>query len=254
MGNRGKKVTKHSSTADGALITPQIKSVLKEDFDWSTLLLTDMATYGSSTFQGGEESAYGGMGSSFSDKAIRLNFIRKVYSILTVQLIVTMGFIGFFFIPTVAKFSQENPALLWVALAFSIIMMLALVCVPSIRRKSPHSLIFLGLFTLCEGWLIGAICSTYEVTEVLIAVGMTAGVVFALTLFAMQTRTTRLVFAIIGAIIFSLYIVFDTQMMMGGNHKYSLDPEEYVFAALNLYLDIINLFLYILQIVGASRD
>ena len=29
----------------------------------------------------------------------------------------------------------------------------------------------------------------------------------------------RLVFAIIGAIIFSLYIVFDTQMMMGGNHK-----------------------------------
>ena len=34
----------------------------------------------------------------------------------------------------------------------------------------------------------GAICSTYEVTEVLIAVGMTAGVVFALTLFAMQTK------------------------------------------------------------------
>ena len=28
--------------------------------------------------QGGEESGYGGMGSSFSDKAIRLNFIRKV--------------------------------------------------------------------------------------------------------------------------------------------------------------------------------
>ena len=89
----------------------------------------------------------------------------------------------------------------------------------------------------------------------------------------LQNRNVRLVFAIIGAIIFSLYIVFDTQMMMGGNHKvniwfqllrknsyhltttqYSLDPEEYVFAALNLYLDIINLFLYILQIIGASRD
>jgi FtsH-binding integral membrane protein len=36
--------------------------------------------------------------------------------------------------------------------------------------------------------------------------------------------------------------------------QYSLDPEEYVFASLNLYLDIINLFLYILQIVGASRN
>ena len=34
----------------------------------------------------------------------------------------------------------------------------------------------------------GAICSTYEVSEVLIAVGMTALVVFALTMFAMQTK------------------------------------------------------------------
>ena len=58
----------------------------------------------------------------------------------------------------------------------------------------------------------------------------------------------------IGALIFSLYIVFDTQLMMGGKHKYALDPEEYIFAALNLYLDIINLFLYILMIVGAVRD
>ena len=56
-----------------------------------------------------------------------------------------------------------------------------------------------------------------------------------------------------GALIFSLYIVYDTQLMMGGKHKYSLSPEEYVFASLNLYLDIINLFMYILMIIGAGR-
>jgi len=50
------------------------------------------------------------------------------------------------------------------------------------------------------------------------------------------------------------YLVFDTQMMMGGKHKYALSPEEYIFAALNLYLDIINLFLFILSIIGLSRD
>jgi FtsH-binding integral membrane protein len=42
--------------------------------------------------------------------------------------------------------------------------------------------------------------------------------------------------------------------MMGGNHKYSISPEEYVFAALNLYLDIVQIFMYILTIIGASRD
>jgi FtsH-binding integral membrane protein len=58
----------------------------------------------------------------------------------------------------------------------------------------------------------------------------------------------------LGAIIFSLFIVYDTQLMLGGKHKCAIDPEEYVFAALNLYLDIINLFMYILLIVGASRS
>ncbi len=42
--------------------------------------------------------------------------------------------------------------------------------------------------------------------------------------------------------------------MMGGKHKYAIDPEEYIFGALNLYLDIINLFLFILRIIGASRN
>ena len=41
--------------------------------------------------------------------------------------------------------------------------------------------------------------------------------------------------------------------MLGGNHKYSLSPEEYIFAALNLYLDIINLFLYLLSIFGGGK-
>ena len=58
----------------------------------------------------------------------------------------------------------------------------------------------------------------------------------------------------IGAFVFFLYLIYDTQMMMGGKHKYALDPEEYIFAALNIYLDVINLFMYILMIVVCSRS
>jgi len=57
-----------------------------------------------------------------------------------------------------------------------------------------------------------------------------------------------------GALIFSLYIIYDTQMMMGGKHKYSLSPEEYIFAALNIYLDVVQLFMYILMLVGIGRS
>ena len=68
-----------------------------------------------------------------------------------------------------------------------------------------------------------------------------------------QSKWAVIGYGTAGAFIFSMYIVYDTQLMMGGTHKYSISPEEYIFAALNIYLDIINLFLYILMIVGASR-
>lgn len=116
------------------------------------------------------------------------------------------------------------------------------------------------------------------------AVGLTAGVCLALTIFAFQTKwdftvlggalfaagfillifgivaifvrsqTMTILYASIGAIIFSLYLVYDTQLMMGGKHKYSISPEEYIFAALNLYLDIVQIFVYILTIIGAVKN
>lgn len=120
--------------------------------------------------------------------------------------------------------------------------------------------------------------------QVLMAVGLCAAVCFGLTMFAFQTkwdftilggglfvaliilvifgivaifipsRVVTLVYASLGALLFSVYLVYDTQLMMGGKHKYSISPEEYIFAALNLYLDIVNIFLFILTIIGASRD
>lgn len=128
------------------------------------------------------------------------------------------------------------------------------------------------------------LCSVYEKDEVLMAVGITAVVVLAITIFAFQTkydftmmggflfvaliilicfgflmiffhsRVLSIVYASLGALIFAMYLVYDTQIMMGGGKMYSISPEEYIFAALNLYLDIVNLFLYILQLISAARD
>ena len=48
-------------------------------------------------------------------------------------------------------------------------------------------------------------------------------------------------------VITSIYIIFDTWLIM---EKVSLD--DYIIAALMLYIDIINLFLYLLAIFGAA--
>ena len=48
-------------------------------------------------------------------------------------------------------------------------------------------------------------------------------------------------------------LVFDTQMLMGGK-KYELSPEEHIYAALNIYLDIVQLFLILLCLLGGGGD
>lgn len=59
----------------------------------------------------------------------------------------------------------------------------------------------------------------------------------------------QLIYACLGALLFSIYLIYDTQLILGkGQYSYSLD--DAYLAAIQLYLDIINLFLNILRIVG----
>lgn len=231
-------------------------------------------------------------GFGFSDKSIRRGFIRKVYSILMLQLLITAGIISFFFFNKSAKeYAQNNLWLFILAFVVVFVTMIALACCGEVRRKAPMNFILLTVFTLAEGFLLAVVTSRYKADSVLMAVGITAALCLGLTLFAFQTKwdftlcggflfiavlllmifgfvisilamtsalanfkILNLVYASCGALLFSIYLIYDTQLMMGGSHKYSISPEEYIFAALNLYLDIVNIFIYILTIIGAARD
>jgi FtsH-binding integral membrane protein len=129
--------------------------------------------------------------------------------------------------------------------------------------------------------MIGVISSFYNTLSVGLALIITMSIVIGLTFFACQTKfdftgigpylccaliallvfgimnailcanscqILNTIYSLIGALIFSMYIVYDTQMICGGNHKYQFNPDDYIFAALSLYIDIINLFLYILSL------
>eukprot|EP01135_Chromosphaera_perkinsii_P007748 Nk52_evm37s967 gene=Nk52_evmTU37s967 len=216
----------------------------------------------------------------FNERSVRLGFIRKVYGILSLQLFVTFGIsLVFVLNESVKNYVQRAPGLMFLAMIATFVCLIVLACAGDIRKKSPHNMIFLGIFTFCEGYLIGTVTTFYSVNEVVTALAMTAICVLGVTLFACQTKidftlcggflfctllvfilagffmmffpshTGNLIYSIIGALIFVFYLLYDTQLMMGGDHAVSISPEEHVFAALNLYLDIINLFLYLLRIL-----
>lgn len=53
----------------------------------------------------------------------------------------------------------------------------------------------------------------------------------------------------LGVICFGIYLVIDTQMIIGGR-RLEISMDDYVVGALILYIDIIQIFLYILQMLS----
>ena len=221
----------------------------------------------------------------FATTSIRHAFVRKVFGLVSLQLLLTILVVSFIkFYPPVNKFLSANDWLIWVIMGATFILMLVLGCSESVARSHPLNLILLLAFTLMESVLIGFISLAYKTDTLFIAALITALVVFGLTMFSLQTKIDftgagtylcvlvfilmgfgivslvvrshfmSIMYAAMGAGLFSMYLVFDTQLMLGGKHKYAISPEDYVLASLNLYVDVVNLFLMVLNLVRASED
>lgn len=78
--------------------------------------------------------------------------------------------------------------MVWIAFGVLLVTMIAMACCESVRRKSPMNFIFLFIFTIAQSFVLGVVSSTYASSEVFLAVGITAAVCLALTIFAFQTK------------------------------------------------------------------
>ncbi|NWR26807.1 LFG4 protein, partial [Tachuris rubrigastra] len=204
---------------------------------------------------------------------IRMAFLRKVYSILSIQvLLTTVTSAIFLYSAGVQAFVQERPVLLLISGFGSLAIIVALTLY---RHQHPVNLYLLfGFCSLIDRLLFLFIVSFYDVSIVLQAFILTTAVFLGLTAYTLQSKrdfskfgaglfsclwilifsgflrlffysaTIELVFAAAGALLFCGFIIYDTHLLM---HK--LSPEEYILAAINLYLDIINLFLHLLRLL-----
>ncbi len=53
------------------------------------------------------------------------------------------------------------------------------------------------------------------------------------------------------ALLFSLFLIYDTQRIMGGK-KHSISPEEHIWASVELYVDVVYIFLGVLGMGGRN--
>mmetsp|Transcript_21756 Transcript_21756/g.51642 ORF Transcript_21756/g.51642 Transcript_21756/m.51642 type:complete len:298 (-) Transcript_21756:309-1202(-) len=175
---------------------------------------------------------------------------------------------------------------LWtVAMSMSVATSCAMVvCDPMTVDKGLHvpASIASPAATLAQGNIMCAVGTVYADqggNAVIMAASITAIIFFSLTAFTIQSKwdfsflgaglfaavwililwgimmsffgggaNMRYAFALVGAVIFSLYIVFDTWLI-----TQKLGPDDYIHGAISLYLDIINLFLMILSLLDGRR-
>ncbi|GMR58277.1 hypothetical protein PMAYCL1PPCAC_28472, partial [Pristionchus mayeri] len=161
---------------------------------------------------------------------------------------------------------------------------LVLVCCEGVRRSFPMNLILTGIFTFATGFMTMCITMQFTIESVLMALIITTACCGIIIIFAMQTkydltscmgvmallsmflfvfgiiaiigtmafkvRILYTIYAGLGALMFMAYLAIDVQMLMGGR-KYEISPEDHIFAAIQLFLDIVQIFWFILSLFGS---
>jgi len=218
---------------------------------------------------------------NISREALRKGFIRKVLFILIIQLIVTTVAIAVTFIDKqkTRQFLQDHQYGLYIALVISLITIFALACFRKIFRKVPWNYLLLTLYTLSTAYFLASIAAVSESTSVLFAGGFTLFAVFTISCYAWKTKKdltkkmsglisvtsilfmilifglifrSRIINVIIGAafgVVFSFLFAVNVQRLSGRyESKFSLD--DYVIAALDLYIDIVQIFLSVFGVAN----
>ena len=233
-----------------------------------------------------------------ADAQDRIGFVKKVYSILFAQLLLT----GICIAVTITNDSiclwmLEYWWIYLILIFVALFIEILVICVRPLGRKVPMNYILLFLFTLCEAYLLSFASMTYSFTETCDEFGRncvydfsnretvtcagigTVAITAACTAYACTTKTDftkcwaviwvagmsffilcifsiffwsrifNIMISVLGVFLFGVYLIFDTQYVMGGK-RYQLSLDDYIVGALILYMDIIMIFLYLLSLFG----
>jgi len=205
-------------------------------------------------------------------------FVKRTYQLLAGSLIagavgayVGMGFVGNMINPVTGSLTFTY----WGAVILEFVLLIGLMFA---KNKTPLNLILLFAFTFMTGFTLSPTLAMFIAANMGYVIGeafiLTAVAFGGLTIFAMNTKrdfTTigkilfitliviiaasllniflklpmlQLIIASVSAILFSFFILYDTQNIIRGNVSSEVE------AAVALYLDFLNLFISLLEILG----
>lgn len=213
-------------------------------------------------------------------RELRQGFVKKVLGIVSAQLLFT-GFVGTLVMVSedTQDYFKENYYIVISALVVYVFCIISIFCCRSYTRSVPTNYVVLFICTFAMSLMVGFIISFFDPVNVFTALVLTFVTTAALTFYAFTTKHKLSYFAgilrvlvsilmtifiiglidgfskglyyiycFIGVLIYSILIIYDVKLL--SKSKYGLSHEDYIIGALILYIDIINLFLEILKLLG----
>lgn len=209
-------------------------------------------------------------------------FLNKVYMWLAVSMLITAG--------VAAYAAQDMDSLIWVAdhrllLGLSTLGLVVIMSFAANKLSAGAITALLLVFAALQGLLFGPVLISYGLDSVGKAFGCTAAMFGAMSIYGTVTKRNlstlgRTLFMLLiglivamiinifwgngvfdtiiccaGVLIFAVFTAYDTQNLLkiGLSNDTELQKKAAVLGALELYLDFINLFVYLLRLLGRDE-
>ena len=223
---------------------------------------------------------------SYSTESAR-KFMIRVYNWMTIGLAIT-GVISFLFAytPQTRNLIMTNPSILWIAIILQLVVVIAMSAAVNKISASTATIGFI-IYSLLTGITLSTIFFVFKIETIASAFFVCAGMYLAMSIFGYVTKrslsglgsfmmmglfgliiasivnlfvassTLYWMINYVGVLVFAGLTAFDTQKIK--EMSYQVEGDEMskkaaIFGSLTLYLDFINLFLFLLRIFGGSRD
>lgn len=219
----------------------------------------------------------------------RLHFVRKVYMILFMQLLVTTGWLVVVaLVEPITKFIRVYWPLALALIILSMGVMFALVLVPRLHKRTPWNYLLLLIFvfptqTLGEAYCLSWVSAAYDPLTVLAAGVITSVMFISITVYVwvspkdynkyyasgcalfgamfgfglvfafMSSRPLYAFFCLIVVALYGFYLAFDTELVLGKARTGRLTYDDYILGAAILYQDLVIIMMYVLMMLGSKR-
>jgi len=217
---------------------------------------------------------------------VREGFVRKVFGLVGAQLLVIAVLAGPILCVDAVRLYVVRSRVVWLPAFLG-----AIACVfdmtprPELGKRYPTNYYLLAALTAGQAMLVGSVAAAFALPSVLLAVVIAGLAVLAVTIYGLATKRdltagsscvvgilllsglTSFVFlffpltpadhillAVGGALCFLGFLVLDVRRIAAGEHRQSYAIDDYVFAAMTVYLDLLGVFRAALELVRARCE